>query len=401
MPDRTALIAGGGIGGVAAALCLAARGFDVEVFEQAPVLGEVGAGIQLSPNCTRVLHALGLEEALRSMAFLPERTEMRHWKTGRTISANPLGRTVEDRFGSPYYHVHRADLMSVLADAAAREPRVSLHTGVRVESISQTDGNVRVRTTAGEATGELLVGADGIHSTVRAALFGAESPTFTGNVAWRALVPAERLPKGLIRPAATAWWGPGRHFVHYFVRRGELVNCVCVVEKPGWEVESWTERGEHTELKADFSGWHETVRLLIDNMDPDACFKWALFDRPPMPRWGRGRVTLLGDACHPTLPFMAQGAAMAIEDGAVLAACLAAGGPVDEALQHYETLRRPRTARIQAGSRRNAKVFHLSGMAAWLRNRAAARASGSVMEGLFGYDALNAAGNESRRETNS
>lgn len=399
MTNRTALIAGGGIGGVTAALCLAARGFDVQVFERAPMLTEVGAGIQLSPNCTRVLHALGLEQALRAVAFLPERTEMRHWKTGRIISANPLGRTVEDRFGSPYYHVHRADLMGLLADAAARVPRIRLHTGVRVESFAETDHQVRVQTSGGEVSGNLLVGADGIHSSVRATLFGEESPTFTGNVAWRALVPAQRLPPGLIRPAATVWWGPGRHFVHYFVRRGELVNCVCVVEKAGWEVESWTERGEQTELKSDFSGWHETVQTLIDNMDPDACFKWALFDRPPMSCWTRGRVTLLGDACHPTLPFMAQGAAMAIEDGAVLASCLALGTSVSDGLLRYEALRRPRTARIQAGSRRNAKVFHLSGIAAWLRNRAAGRAGGSVMEGLFGYDALNAAGIDSKRET--
>ena len=238
--------------------------------------------------------------------------------------------------------------------------------------------------------GEFLVGADGIHSVVRTALFGAEAPTFTGNVAWRGLVPAGRLPPGLVRPMATAWWGPNKHFVHYYVRRGELVNCVCVVEKQGWEVESWTERGDQAELKADFAGWHETIQQLIDNMDPDACYKWALFDRPPMARWSDGCVTLLGDACHPTLPFMAQGAAMAIEDGAVLARCVAGAGDIRQGLARYESLRRARTAGVQVGSRRNAKVFHLAGPSAWLRNRVVGRASGSAMRKLYGYDALKA-----------
>ena len=243
--------------------------------------------------------------------------------------------------------------------------------------------------------GRILIGADGIHSTVRSQLFGSQAPRFTGNVAWRALIPAARLPKGLIRPMATAWWGPHKHFVHYFVRGGELVNCVCVVEKKGWEVESWTERGDRSELQADFAGWHETVRLLIDNMDPDNCFKWALYDRSPMARWSQGRVTLLGDACHPTLPFMAQGAAMAIEDGAVLAGVLAQdreGDGIPDQLQRYESLRKPRTARIQSGSRRNAKLFHMSGVPAWFRDRAVAKAPGNVMRWLFEYDAL-AAGN--------
>ncbi|MGE0761329.1 MAG: FAD-dependent monooxygenase, partial [Pirellulaceae bacterium] len=236
--------------------------------------------------------------------------------------------------------------------------------------------------------GDLLVGADGIHSVVREWLFGPERPVFTGNVAWRGLVPVDRLPAGLIRPVATAWWGPQRHFVHYYVRRGELVNCVCVVEREGWETESWTEPGGRAELEAAFEGWHPIVRTLIERMDRDACFKWALHDRPPLACWSDGRVTLLGDACHPTLPFMAQGAAMAIEDGAVLARLLAQGGTVEATLAHYEALRKPRTTRVQAGSRRNAKVFHLSGLPARLRNIAVRRAGARVMDWLYGYDAL-------------
>ena len=389
--DGPVLIAGGGIGGLTAALECARQGIPAAVFEQAQAFSDVGAGIQLSPNPSRVLLSLGLGEALETVAFLPEGTEFRHWKTGKLISFNPLGPTALQKYGAPYYHIHRADLTRVLADAAAAEPGVTLHRNTRVSAFEETGDGVQVQTDAGTVSGRALIGADGIHSVVREGLFGAESPTFTGNVAWRGLVPADRLPRGLIHPVAGVWWGPGKHFVHYYVRSGELVNCVCVVEKDGWEVESWTERGDQAELKQDFTGWHETIQALIDNMDPDACFRWALFDRPPMPRWSRGRVTLLGDACHPTLPFMAQGAAMAIEDAAVLARCLSGGDAIPAAFERYEGLRRARTAGIQTGSRRNAKVFHMRGIQAWARNRAAGRARAGVMDTLYRYDALTAA----------
>ena len=384
------LIAGGGIGGLSAALSLAQSGFEVEVFEQAPEFGEVGAGIQLSPNATRVLHHLGLAEALEACAFLPERTEFRSWKTGRLISNSPLGESARASYGFPYYHIHRGDLLAVLVAAARSVPRISLHTSARVDGFEQDANGVHVTVAGVQHGGDALVGADGIHSAVRGGLFGPEAATFTGNVAWRALVPVARLPDGLIPPAATVWWGPGGHFVCYYVRSGALVNCVCVREKQGWEVESWTERGEYTELKDDFAGWNDTVQALIDNADLDALYKWALHDRPPMPRWGSGVVTLLGDACHPTLPFMAQGAAMAIEDGAVLAVCLRSTSDVPAALSRYENLRKGRTAGIQRGSRRNARAFHMRGVQAWVRNRAVRRAGARAMASLFEYDALTA-----------
>jgi salicylate hydroxylase len=338
-----------------------------------------------------VLHHVGLAEALRAVAFVPQGTEMRHWRRGHLIASNPLGEAVVQRYGFPYYHVHRADLIAVLARAAAAHPAITLHTGARVSAIEEHADGVRVLADGATHEAQLLVGADGIHSAVRSHLFGEQAPSFTGNVAWRALVPAASLPPGLVRPMSTVWWGPGKHFVHYYVRGGELVNCVCVVEKQGWELESWNERGEHAELRRDFAGWHASLQTLIDAMDPQACYKWALFDRPPLPQWGRGRVTLMGDACHPTLPFMAQGAAMAIEDAAVLARHAAHGlaqGKPAAALTCYADIRRPRTSRIQAGSRRNATVFHLSGIKAWLRNRAVARARGQVMDALYRHDAL-------------
>lgn len=386
------LIAGGGIGGITAALCLARAGIRATVFEQAGTFEETGAGIQVSPNASRVLHHLGLEGPLRKLGFLPQATEFRGWRNGSVIGSTPLGDAATARFGAPYYHLHRGDLLRVLVDAAGREPAITLRPGSRVTGVGVGGSDSAALTLADnkQVEGDVVVGADGIHSIIRSALWDDGKPAFTGNVAWRALVPAERLPRGHVRPVTTAWWGPGKHFVHYYVRGGALVNCVCVVGKTGWEVESWTERGVAAELRGDFRGWSRELQTLLDAVEDDALYKWALFDRPPMAQWGRGRVTLLGDACHPTLPFMAQGAAMAIEDAAVLAACLAAM-PVPAALARYEALRRERTAGVQTGSRRNARVFHLSGPAAWARNRAVRFAGDRVMASLYEYDALNVA----------
>ena len=387
-------MAGGGIGGLTAALCLAQRGCQVQLFEQGEFV-EAGAGIQLSPNCTRVLHHLGIEQALRAQAFLPEGTQFRHWRNGNVITESALGDAVLSRFGFPYYHIHRGDLLQVLLQAAQQNNLITLHDNAPVGAFRQDGKSARVSVNQQDHEGDVLVGADGIHSLVQAELWGPSSPRFTGNIAWRALVPVEALPEGLVRPMSTVWWGPGKHFVHYYVRGGALVNCVCVVEKQGWEVESWTQRGDFAELQADFSGWHDDIQQLLNHMDTSSLYKWALYDREPMAAWGKGRVTLLGDACHPTLPFMAQGAAMAIEDAAVLSACLSSStagvADVPAALRRYEDLRRNRTRSIQMGSRRNAKVFHLSGLQAWLRNRAARTAGQHTLEKLFQYDALAAA----------
>ena len=386
-------IAGGGIGGITAALCLAKQGFECTVFEQADAFTEAGAGIQLSPNCSRVLHHVGLEGALQDRAFKPQATRFRHWRSGQVITESALGDTAAEHYGAPYYHVHRGDLLDMLLIAARSQDLIQLNTQAQLSSVEPHPDHAEFSVGGERRQADVLVGADGIHSTVRANLWGEQQPRFTGNVAWRALVPVERLPQSLQDPVGSVWWGPGRHFVHYFVRGGTFMNCVCVVEKTGWQVESWTERGDKAELEADFAGWHDDIAALIDAADADSLYKWALFDRPPMSQWGRGRVTLLGDACHPTLPFMAQGAAMAIEDAAVLASALKGSDDVAHALSRYEAARKARTAFVQNGSRRNAKVFHLSGIKAWLRNRAAGRAGGSTFAKLYRYDpfqALNA-----------
>lgn len=384
MPES--VIVGGGIGGLTAALCLARIGWDVTVLEQSAAFREAGAGLQISPNAARVMEHLGLGKGLEDAGFLPRAVEMRDWQSGDRLALQPLGQDAVRSFGAPYVHVHRRDLLDLLLKAASAAG-VELRTGVRVTDVEEGERAAALTAEGERFVADLVVGADGIHSSVQAALFGAQPARFTGNVAFRGLVPAADLPPGLIRPVATAWLGPGCHFVHYFVRGGELVNCVCVVEQSEWQEESWTEVGSRDELHAAFSGWHETVTTLISSLDETALYRWALFDREPMNTWSRGRVTLLGDACHPTLPFMAQGAAMAIEDAAVLSRCLESAD-VAAALVQYEGLRRARTAFVQRGSRRNARIYHLSGIAARLRNLVLDRAGGSVMSRLYGYDPL-------------
>src|SRR5262247_2939727 len=350
-------IVGGGIGGLAAALSLLHAGLDVQVYEQAPALGEVGAGIQISPNASRLLHRLGLGPALDRTGVRPVGVHQRRWDDGRTLQWAPLGEAMEAAFGAPYYHFHRADLLRALAEALPAE-RVQLDHRL----ISFQDQGDRVELTfanGARAAASVLVGADGIHSTVRAALFGSERPRFTGCTAYRGLVPVERLAHLGLEVAAHNWMGPGGHFVHYFVAGGRLMNFVAIKERETWTRESWTDRGEVAEALATFEGWHPTVRAIIGGADET--FLWALFDRLPLARWSVGRVTLLGDACHAMLPFMAQGAAQAIEDGATLAGCLSQvdAREVPAALQRYESLRLPRASRIQGLSAGNKTRFHI------------------------------------------
>ncbi len=395
-PVVSALVVGAGVGGLTAALALARAGLSVTVVEQAKTLGEVGAGVQVSPNATRVLFHLGLEAGLSALAFRPEAVEARDWQRGQEISRVPLGEAARERYGSPYFHMHRADLISVLGQACRAEPRITLRLGETVAACPG-DGTPSLVLASGERLeADVMVGADGLRSLVREALFGPATPRFTGNIAWRGLIPAERLEGADIRPVAALWMGPGAHFVHYYVRGGTLVNFVGVVEREDWREESWSSRGEAADLRRDFAGWHPTVQRIVEAAPEDACFRWALFDRDPLQRWSRGAVTLLGDACHPTLPFMAQGACMAIEDAAVLAACLSgcSRNDIPAALCRYEDLRRRRTAGIQAGSRRNASIYHLRPPFSWARNQVmkAGLGMGAAMDGLYRYDALSAAG---------
>ena len=350
-------VIGGGIGGLTAALSLLRRGFDVHVFEQASALGEVGAGVQISPNASRILHRLGLAEDLARTGVRPLAWHQRRWDDGRTLLRTPLAEPLEAAFGFPHYQMHRADLLDALVAAI---PDDRLHVDHRLTRLTDHGDRVEAEFERG-VSGEfdVLVGADGIHSVVRRLRFGAQRPRFTGCIAYRGLVPAERLRDLGLEVTAQVWMGPGRHFVHYFVSGARLVNFVAIVEQDTWTRESWTDRGEVADALAAFEGWHPQVRTILGAVDE--AFIWALFDRVPLERWSAGRVTLLGDACHAMVPFMAQGAAQAIEDGAALAACLAdSDGDVPGALRRYDTVRAPRIARIHAASTTNKTRFHLA-----------------------------------------
>lgn len=367
----------------------------VTVLEQSAAFSDIGAGIQLSPNATRVLQNFGLSEPLAASASRPAALEMRNWRSGALIFSRELGDSANRQFGAPYLNIHRADLHALLLEASRRSGSIDIQLNARGIDVHRGDGCVHASTGDGrDFTADVLIGADGIKSLVRTALFGAGKPRFTGCVAWRGLVPAEALRGRRPNPVAALWMGPRAHFVHYYVRGGEQINFVAVIEQRGWEVESWSQRGDKNDLIADFSGWHEPIGSIIASADPEGCYKWALFDRKPMPRWSTGNITLLGDACHPTLPFMAQGACMAIEDAAVFAECLAAGSEIEPALERYERLRRPRTANIQQISRMNQTLYHLPATMAWVRDLGAPIVTSHFsrrLDRLFGYDALAAA----------
>ena len=349
------LICGAGIGGVTAAIALTHFGFDVEVVETASELTEVGAGIQLSPNAMHVMQELGVSEQLLSVGFEPVHSRIRHYKTGRIYVDVDISRLAKARYGAPYLHVHRADLLHVLVEKA-RGCGVDFSLGIRATSYEIEGRGATLHTSNGPKHGQFLVGCDGIHSVIRDQLLGPEKPQFTGQVAWRGTCKTSDLPEPKIPGDATVWSGPGSHFVSYYVRSGSLVNFVAVREIDDWKSESWTEAGDVGELTSYFADWHGPVRDIIGATKE--CHLWGLFDRPPLSHWCKGPVALLGDAAHPMLPFMAQGAAMAIEDAWVLAAVLASGHA--DPLQRYEAARKRRAENIQSISRKNAKLFHRS-----------------------------------------
>ncbi|CAN5261871.1 FAD-dependent monooxygenase [soil metagenome] len=352
------LIAGAGIGGLTLALALEQRGFRTVVLEQASKLEEVGAGLQISSNGTRALASIGLLEDLRAIAVEPEGKKIRLWNTGESWSLFDLGPMAVAEFGFPYLMVHRGDLHTVLMKALIARAPDALRLGHKVVGFEQDGSGVHVTFADGSSTrGSMLIGADGVHSTVRRTIFGEGHAEFTGCMAWRGVIDASRLPDRLMRPPlGVNWVGPGRHVITYPLRNGTLMNFVGVVESSSWQSESWTARGTREECSADFAGWHPDVHLLIDNVDEH--FRWALLSRKPLDQWRIGRVALLGDACHPMLPFMAQGAVMAIEDAIMLARCLEAFDDVGTALDTYVASRIDRATQCVKAADRQRVVFH-------------------------------------------
>jgi salicylate hydroxylase len=350
-------IVGGGIGGLAAALALLRRGIDVTVYEQAVELTEIGAGIQISANGTRVLHALGLANDLARVQVIPDGKEIRLWNTGQTWKLFDLGAESVERYGFPYITIHRGDLHQVLIAGVRREKPDAIVTGYKCSGLTQDDDGVTLSFENGAtARAPLVIGADGVHSAVRQSLFGADQPEFTGIITWRGVVPVTALPPQISRTKGTNWVGPGAHVIHYPLRHGELMNFVGLVERSDWTIESWTVQGSQADLARDFRGWSADIHAMIALIE--APYIFALKGRPPMPAWSVGRATLLGDACHPMLPMLAQGAVMALEDALILARCIEAHGDHDVAFASYENLRRERTARAVRGSAENAKRFH-------------------------------------------
>ncbi len=350
-------------------------GFDVQVFEQAQELREVGAGVGVGPNAVKVLRALGLEDELSRRAFQAERFEGRDWTTGKVLFQTPMKGVSQTRYGAGHYQIHRPDLLDILSGAFGSEAGVSLNA--KCVSVRSSESSAYAVFADGrEQSFDLLVGADGLHSAVRSELHGTGAPRFTGHMCWRALIPSVALPPDHVPPQMTIWKGPDGHVVIYLLRGGTVVNVVAFHTVAEVVEESWTNESSNAELVAAFIGVHPDLRLVLERAEQ--CFKWGLYDRDPLPRWGAGRLTLLGDAAHPMLPFLGQGAACAIEDGYVLARELARS-PDDlaAALQRYGAQRIPRTSRIQLAARQQERFAHQ-----------AARTANVNSDWLYEFDAV-------------
>jgi salicylate hydroxylase len=360
MSDRKTLILGAGLGGLSAACCLLKAGFDVEIFEQARRLGEVGAGIQLSANAMHVMRHLGLGEAILKVGVRPGAYVFRLHDTGEIVQQFPLSEEHERQHGAPYIQIHRADLHDLLAATACKIRPDTIHLNKQAIGYSEDAAGVELKFADGTlARGDILVGADGLKSIIAHRIVGNVPASYTGDAAWRITVPVERLPKNFLDQVMSVFMGPGGHAVCYYVRAGKLLNFVGIIETEEVFEESWTMRFPWESLKNDFRGWHSTIQTIIDATDKDKCYRWSLHNRLPVRNWSTPRATILGDAAHATLPYLAQGAAMAIEDGAVLARALRQSSTVSEALDLYQRNRIDRTARVVEQSTKNRALFHL------------------------------------------
>ncbi|MDP2504964.1 FAD-dependent monooxygenase [Oceanobacter sp. 3_MG-2023] len=365
-------VVGGGIGGLTAAIALQRMGHRVTVYEQSKAYARIGADINLTPNAVKALDGLGLNDAIRKTAARPTHRISRMWDSGKETSRLAMSNEAELKYGAPQLTIHRADLLVALADAFDIQNVVF---NARIDQITELPGTgVRVTTTSGRCDElDVVIGADGIHSAVRAYLFGAEQPRFTGVVAYRAVVPAEQLQDLPDIQAFTKWWGetPESQIVTFPLNQGKDIFIFATTAQDSWTEESWTGAGDCDELRSHYTHFHPQARALLDRCDD--VLKTALYERDPLQYWSKGRIALLGDACHPMMPFMAQGAGQAIEDAIVLARALEHASNGDEAaaaLHLYQAVRQDRARQIQIGSRSNQ----------WLKNAGSA-------DWVYGYDA--------------
>jgi 2-polyprenyl-6-methoxyphenol hydroxylase-like FAD-dependent oxidoreductase len=368
MAQRPIVIAGGGIGGLAAALVLARLGLAVQVFEQADAFGEIGAGIQLGPNVFRMFEHLGLTEPIRHLAYFPPNLVMRDVRSGERVVRSPVGEHALATYRQPYGVIYRADLHQVLLEACRALPAIGLHVKSKVTGFAPRDGGVEVQFADGRRLpAAALIGADGLWSRVREQVVGDGKPRVSGHIAYRAVLPVGDVPPHLYSPDVTLWGGEKCHLVHYPLRRGELFNLVAVFHSDRYE-EGWNTFGDPEELNLRFAGAAPPVQELLGKIE--TWKMWVLCDREPVANWSQGCVTLLGDAAHPMLQYLAQGACMAIEDAVTLGAALQAmPHDVAEAFRVYQKARYLRTGRVQLTARFYGEIYHASGVMRELRNR--------------------------------
>lgn len=358
MKDVHILVVGAGIGGLTAALALQHFGVRVSVFEQAPELKEIGAGVVITPQAMHALNFLGVGEALSATATNPSPATVRHYATGEILKQGGERKDYRAKYGADYLQAHRADLHGLLARAVLANDPDCVHLDHRFESLTQDATTVTARFENGAVfTGDALIGCDGNASRVRSTLFEPEPVVYTGQVAFRALAPMERLPKEVQAAPIGLYIGPGRLFLHYALRRQTIMNVIAIARQPAWQEEGWTIPATIEEFLELCSDFHPTVHGIIRATPPELLFKWGLRDREPQAQWTKGRATLLGDAAHPMTPFLGQGAVIAIEDGMVLGRCFAASSTVEEALDRYEAARKERGNGVQLASREQADAL--------------------------------------------
>lgn len=391
MTDRPLIIAGAGIAGLTLALTLARQGRRVTLIEKRTRIDEVGAGLQISPNASRILIGLGLGPALSRVAGEPSELIVRDGKSGARLASMAQGDAMRQTYGAPYWHIHRADLQTVLLDAVRSLDTITLSFGRGITGLQQDDKGVRIETETANGQhalieGAALIGADGVWTRTAALLGDGSEPRYTGYTAWRASLPMEEAPEAFREKITGLWLGPSSHLVHYPLRGGRVLNIVATVSERSAEP-GWSRPGDKASCEARFRHWAQPVRELLSAV-PEWNI-WSLYDRPPRPNAARGRATLIGDAFHPVLPFLAQGAAMAIEDSAVLAQELGKTDDIAAAFRAYVARRAPRGARVQKEARENGRIYHMHAPLSWARNLALKNTNATRMaqryQWLYGF----------------